>query len=284
MERSHCPICSTDDPVHFQNVAARELMICRDCRHIFWATMPSPEVMASYYASAYTEAHDQASIQASARDYYGRHLLELAEQAGKPVSQLHIVDVGCSIPEFLHVAREAGASTVGVDHSEQAEESGVRFGVPVLTPEKFLSTVPCQSIDILRFSHTLEHLIDPVRALREYTSKLRTGGLLYITQPSFPMLRADPSTIQLEDAAWPEHLHFFSPSSLCRMVESAGFSITKLFTSDDTERRALKYHDHLDSLRADQLERYPGDPFFGEMNNAPYYFGANVTLYAERGA
>jgi len=279
MSRISCPICGDLSASTFTEERGRSLLICKQCRHIFWAVMPTAQEVADHYTRFYS-----GPVQTEHNlEHYAGHITELAELAQRSVEDLRLADVGCSAPAFLKVARDLGAShCFGVDFSESAAKAGAEWGINVLTPDVFVKTTPDKSLDVLRYSHTLEHMIDPVRALSEQARKLRRGGVLYITQPNFPGLRPEPANVELEDAVWPEHLHFFNPLSVAKLVERSGCRVERLFSADNENARAAKFFRFADVDYVASKRRDKGEAIFGALNNWPNYYGANVAVYAVR--
>lgn len=81
-------------------------------------------------------------------------------------------------------------------------------------------------------SHVIEHVLDPAGLLLEIHRILKTGGRLVITTPNF-----SSRGHSLFRDAWvhldpPRHLYLFSPESLRRCCERAGFRVETLRTSD----------------------------------------------------
>ena len=281
-----CPVCVDDNPAILFPMQERSLLICPVCRHVFWSHMPSEADLRTYYRGTYTETHDQVVLQNMNLDYYRGHLGELANYMGSEPKDIRLVDYCCSIPHLLIEARRKQfLDSIGVDWDHHARRIGAAHGVTVLSPTEFLTTVPDRSVDIVRFSHVLEHAIDPISVLRAARNKVRDGGLVYITQPSIPVLECRESSLEPHDAVWPEHLHFFSPLSLDEMGSRAGFRIERFFTHQAADVVAEKYAGYLDlgrirsGLRA--LAKL-GDPLFGSCANYPIYAGENSVLFARR--
>lgn len=273
-----CPICRYRSTPF--SGGKDKLGICVNCRHVFWIEMPSVDVIAAHYAQAYTSSHDQLSIQASQREYYANHVVELASYANRAVKGLRVADIGSSIPIFAECAKLQGADVCGVDWSLDAHAYGADRNVKMFTPEQFEQEAG--PFDVLRFSHVLEHLLDPVRVLGACASKLSADGVVYITQPNFPVLRID-AEVELEDAVYPEHLHFFSPLSVFNMIDAAGLKLVRFFSADNVEVRRAKYANaiDLDRARSADLGRF-GVAHFGKFANSPYFLGANSTVVAIR--
>lgn len=277
-----CPICSDARSRTFFEKAERTLRQCLACRHIYWDVFPKPEELADYYAKTYTAQKSQRSLQEQNRAYYRDHLKELLGLAGrKKPGDVALMDYGCSVPVLLEEAARMGyRRAIGVDYAEDA----VNDEIEMITPEQIASLAD-QSVDVVRFSHTLEHIPDPVATLKTLFPKIRRSGLLYVTQPSFPAFRVDAPGFDLKDSVYPEHLHFFSPVSLAKMAREAGFKITRLFTHQreketfDQTRELLD----LDFTRAQLTDvRSKGDSNFPELDNYPYYCGENSVLHAVR--
>lgn len=275
-----CPICTTaGESTPLTEVSGRALLICGACRHIYWEIMPTAQQIADHYTRVYAGP----TCCEHNLEHYAGHAKELAQLASRSVEDVCIADVGCSVPVFLKVARDAGVKQcIGVDFSEDAQKAGAEWGIEVLQPDAFLRTIRDRSLDVLRYSHTLEHLIDPVRTLSDHVKKLRPGGVLYITQPNFPVLRPERGEINLEDANWPEHLHFFSPLSVAKMVERSGCRVERLFSDGNETARAVKFYPFADVAYVASKRRDKGEAIFGALNNWPNYYGANVALYAVR--
>lgn len=281
-----CPICGHGETSTLHAVQERHLLICGACRHVFWREMPTDEKLGIYYNNEYTCTHNQLAIQKDHIDYYRGHVEELAALTGRPKQDLIFGDVGCSYPVFLIQAVAAGVSlALGVDLSPQAQHYGLQRGVPVLAPAEFIAEVPDGALDVLRYSHTLEHLIDPAATLEAHLAKLAPGGLLYVTQPCIPVLRFGRSPAPPHDAVWPNHLHFFSALSILTLMRRFGLEVERFFTVADETEALARYGDALDTDFArtaltSLVEK--GEAVRGPLNNFPFFTGKNFAVYARR--
>jgi SAM-dependent methyltransferase len=183
---------------------------------------------------------------------------------------------------FLREATAKGADRViGVDYSKEAHEAGAQWGVEMMTHETFRE-IPDHSVDVLRYSHVLEHLIDPKAVLHAQLRKLRPGGLLYVTHPNFPVFEVAPTTIPLHDSFFPNHLHFFNPLS-CVALCGPNLVVEKLFSVSDELDAFERYRSIMDLRYAsERLEplRDRGEAVRGPLNGWPFYTGINIGLYA----
>jgi hypothetical protein len=245
--------------------------------------MPTEDASAAYYRDQYTGNHTQDRIQEQAREYYRRHLCELASVAGLPPKKITLVDYGCSIPVLAHEAiKMPFGGVLGVDWANEAKEYGRAWGINVLEPPE-LASIPDRSVDIVRLSHTIEHSIDPLALLGSILPKMRPGSLIYITQPNFPVFRSQPSPHDLLDTVYPEHLHFFSALSLLEMTSRLHLRVIRFFSHQNEAAVVSKFREMLDlDYARERLAAYAskGDPHFPEHANFPYYAGENSVLYA----
>lgn len=282
---TECPICRSRESRFFFRKNDQNLLICRRCRHVWWEITPSEEDLARYYEQTYTGNHNQDRIQEEARDYYRSHLKELLRVAAKTAENASLMDYGCSIPVLVSEAVAMGfRSAVGVDFASAAREWGRQNGAIVLMPDELRDT-PDGSVDIIRFSHALEHSRSPLDVLGVVARKLRPGGLLYITQPSFPIFRFQESLRDLKDTVYPEHLHFFSPLSLTTMVRRAGLSVIQFFTHQNEGAVCAAHSDMIDdSYSRESMKAFAakGDAAYPALANYPAYAGENSVLYAIR--
>lgn len=260
-------------------MGGRKLLQCPDCRHIYWRRFPTAQELTRFYENVYTEAKSQPALQESNREYYRRHVEELLFYAGAPEpGGVTMVDFGCSIPVMLQEAKKLGVGRpIGVDYVAGDH------GIEMIRPDA-VEGLGEGSIDILRFSHALEHLPDPCGMLKRFHPKMKAGGLLHITQPNFPVLYADAEGHEVRDADYPEHLHFFSILSVYRMVQGAGFRPVRLFTHYKEEENFRKLGYWIDfGYIEEQMDEAAelGDSVFHPLGNYPCYCGENSAFYAK---
>jgi 2-polyprenyl-3-methyl-5-hydroxy-6-metoxy-1,4-benzoquinol methylase len=75
----------------------------------------------------------------------------------------------------------------------------------------------------------LEHLPDPMRHLREFHRLLRPGGLLLLSTPNFDGLSRRLLGLRWRVVAG-EHIGYFTPRTLRRSLDAAGFASVELAT------------------------------------------------------
>jgi SAM-dependent methyltransferase len=140
-----------------------------------------------------------------------------------------LLDVGCAGGRDLARFQQMGWNVTGVEFSPTAAAATrARLGCEVFVGDFAQVALGDEAFDVLRFSHTLEHLPSPRRALEKAHRVLRPGGLLWIEVPNAASLER-----WLFGKHWycwdvPRHLYHFTPQTLARLVSSTGFRPVKI--------------------------------------------------------
>jgi 2-polyprenyl-3-methyl-5-hydroxy-6-metoxy-1,4-benzoquinol methylase len=107
--------------------------------------------------------------------------------------------------------------------------------------------------DIVVMNHVLEHVADPVGFLRDIQRRIKPGGVLHIAVPNVASWSARLSGWASYE---PYHLMYFTPATLRRTVEQAGFVVEWQMTHESfsgwflaTLRTLLKTHQSQASVR-----------------------------------
>jgi SAM-dependent methyltransferase len=138
--------------------------------------------------------------------------------------QGRLLDFGCGGGSYLQRMHKQGWRVTGVDVSEKAilrirDELGL---------EAFVGTLPHPALkpaafDMITMWHSLEHVHDPLRALRDARALLAPGGKLLVAVPNIDCL-----PFRWFGGSWfgldlPRHLTHFTPWTLTLMLQRAGF-------------------------------------------------------------
>jgi 2-polyprenyl-3-methyl-5-hydroxy-6-metoxy-1,4-benzoquinol methylase len=186
--------------------------------------------MDRFYPIGY-EPHRRASLERKAfrswypfRRFTGR---PCPERRSLPwYGEGRLLDFGCGGGEFLCRMRDQGWKVTGMDASlEVVRELRERLGL-----RAYAGTLPHPKLhpntfDVVCMWSSLEHVHQPLEALRAAYRLLTPGGRLYLTVPNFeswPYRWFRHNWFGLE---LPRHLTHFTASTLRTMVEVAGFRI-----------------------------------------------------------
>ena len=164
------------------------------------------------------------------------------------VGEGRILDVGCGMGLALAAFRERGWIPFGVELSPVASRYARDvLGLTVHQGELVDARVPSESMDVIQFRHTLEHMPSPSVELKEAHRILRKSGLLVVMVPNAAGL--DARLFGRWWVAWdvPRHLFHFTPRTAAALLAKAGFRVEKIaydpgpFTFAESAAYVAKY-------------------------------------------
>jgi 2-polyprenyl-3-methyl-5-hydroxy-6-metoxy-1,4-benzoquinol methylase len=144
-----------------------------------------------------------------------------------PVAGRRLLEGGSHAGLFLSIAEGKGWEAAGIEPSSWAVETGrSRYGVDL--HEGTLETWPFdgREKDVFVMLDVLEHLVDPLTALRHIRSGVNNFGLL-----AFTTVNAQSAHARVAGGSWAHlsrsHLHYFTPSALVALLERSGFRMVQ---------------------------------------------------------
>jgi SAM-dependent methyltransferase len=227
-----CPLCGNRDGEFERELAGFTLQRCSSCRFVYTNPRPTDDELTRHYSGADGEqliAHYSRVVTPSVLGQY-RKTLEQIERVVPEKGRL--LDLACAAGYFYEQAALRGWEAHGVDLGEWALEATRRRGLPNMHVG-LLSEIgfPAHHFDVVHSAQMLEHLTDPSAILADIKRVLRPGGVLYVDVPNYHTL-----SIRLgRDDFWlnnpPEHLNYFTPKTLRRLLAQNGFTEIQLSTS-----------------------------------------------------
>jgi SAM-dependent methyltransferase len=139
-----------------------------------------------------------------------------------------LLDLGCGSGEALLELRKAGWDVVGLDSSKVAAEKGRQHGLDVRVGEAEELDFPPGSFDWIRMSHLLEHVVDPRGLLERARGVLRPRGRVLIALSDCGGLPSRILGRHWPNWRIPEHLWFFTASSVSRLLRVSGFRVLSI--------------------------------------------------------
>ena len=138
-----------------------------------------------------------------------------------------LLEIGSNMGVFLDVAGRHRWEARGVEPSKWAVEQGIeRFGVDLSQGTIEDLTDAPGSADAIVMLDVLEHLSDPLAALRRLRTVADEEGILVLSTVNVSGLHA-----RMRGRTWPwfirSHLHYFAPETLSAMLSRAGFRMVQ---------------------------------------------------------
>jgi 2-polyprenyl-3-methyl-5-hydroxy-6-metoxy-1,4-benzoquinol methylase len=208
------------------------MVTCRCGLSFVSPRLPDAELMARLQDWAVQDTVDAARLalafEPATMALYARHVDRLTRALGKPG---RLLDVGCATGAFMVAARDKGWAVEGLEVGQASaafarDHHGLR-----VTQGSLYDGAPDAPFDAVALLEVVEHLPAPVAALRKLRSWLRPGGRLFLTTPNFDSLFR-----RLHGPKWwvvnceDEHIVLFTPSTMQRALQQAGFTVEWLDT------------------------------------------------------
>lgn len=280
-----CPLCGSvrlRDRIPESRLLALSpdcvIRFCRDCGLGVREPRPGTAILDVYDETYY---QDYGVLEQQTPVYLLDALTEVERVAGRG----RLLEVGCGLGGFLRDAQKRGWCVVGLEGSGWAARFTARErGIPVALSLADALPFPDRRFDVVVCHHVLEHLPDPLGALRECRRVCQPSGRLLLHLPNelghlFIRFALPEALVPGGQGPWASlrrwlayqtpnpvrestHLFFFSPRALSRALRATGWQLVRLRT--------------VRSLR-DTASGYPGGGVFkralyrleGALNRGP---------------
>jgi 2-polyprenyl-3-methyl-5-hydroxy-6-metoxy-1,4-benzoquinol methylase len=226
---------------------------CRFCRYGVSDPQLRDGELDRYYGPPYSDGfYDRSSSQPrgllerararfrreAARRRYAKTPLSLAAlPAGR------VLDVGCGAGELLEHYASLGWATFAIDPAESAVASARRRGATAHLGTLSDQPWEAESFDVITFSHSLEHIPDPLGTLRAAGALLAPGGRIAITLPNWRCWqRRFLFTNRWFHLDLPRHLQHFSPRALAVTAQALDLEVLEIGTSSTVISVAYSLH------------------------------------------
>ena len=240
-ETAACPLCGSGKERDFLGAIGKDgleyrLAQCDRCGMVFTNPRPDEASIGHFYPEDYSPyqppKRQRTGFLRGLRSRLG--LLREKTLADRvPVRRGGLLlDYGCGSGWYAARMRERGWNAMGMDFSAHAAAAARRnFGLNVIHGTLPHAAIAPGSVDVLTLRAVLEHVHDPRQLVAAACEVLRPGGFLYISVPnlaSWGFRAFDKAWSQLDP---PRHLLHFTPDTLRRLVEEAGFTVESIATA-----------------------------------------------------
>jgi len=204
---------------------------CLNCGLLYTMPRPPKEKIGAYYKSDEYYSHQENKKGFVPRLYEAikkinlKHKFRLASR-DLPVGKL--LDIGCGVGDFLHVAENKGWQCTGVEPSEEAREIARQRIKGDLLYSEDLEQLPDQSFDLITMWHVLEHVDDLKWQVAQLQRLIKPNGRIVIDVPNYRSYDG-----RFYNAYWaaydvPRHLNHFNKTVLTKMFKTSGLSLVSM--------------------------------------------------------
>ena len=209
---------------------------CRACGLMRTTPRPTPDTIGYYYPDDYgpyvgTRVQQSNSMATGIKDKLrpiARSIFNFKMTNLPKMSPGRMLEIGCASGVFLHQMAEKGWQVQGIEYSPKAAQAAQQLGYRVHAGPLETAPRPEELLDLIVGWMVLEHLHDPIGCLKKLHEWIKPGGYLVFSVPNtnsmdFRIFKKYCYANQL-----PNHLFHFTPDSLTRVLENAGWKIEKI--------------------------------------------------------
>ncbi len=219
-----CIICGKDETELVALQRGYRMVQCRHCKLVYMNPRPDREELKLLYRNYHIRngknEDDWNTLMEGIFRETASFLVKKFPEGGT------LLDVGCGYGHFIEIMKKEGWSVMGIDPSPLTLASAKKRGLNVREGTfEDIETEP-DSFDAITMFYVLEHLHEPLSALRKAWRLLRPEGILVVRVPhTTPVVRI-LSLLSIPNNLYdlPFHLYDFSPRTLKEIIGMAGFS------------------------------------------------------------
>ena len=231
-EHIPCCICGKND---FELLSTKDryglympVVICKECGLI----QTNPRMDQASYEAFYNTEYRRLYLgrETPGEAYFLKHyklgqlIFEYVKKKfSKTTPDMFVLEVGCSSGASLKYFKEQGCSVCGID----LDEESIRYGKNVHDLDLYCGTLSDLKLDrtpdIVIYSHTLEHLLDPFGELKLLYNIL-SDGVVFVSVPGVKYIARShlmDFLLLLQNA----HTYHFTLTTLKNLMYVSGFNM-----------------------------------------------------------
>lgn len=196
------------------------MAFCDTCRIGFSLPPLDDEALASFYPEVYEAYTLRTGLRAKLQTLKYAMDMNLIRSR---VPKGRLFEIGAGRGEFLKAARDAGYEVTGLEPSAAGRKTAKDLFQINLTEGYGTEVRFSEPQDVIVARHSLEHMNEPLRALKKAHGGLRPGGLILLKLPT--MDSWERRFFGKYWAGWdlPRHRIHFTPDGITRALNQVGF-------------------------------------------------------------
>ena len=230
----NCPLCGSNATFVFHNAVWRRpdatVRRCEVCNLAFIHPMMTEDEEERFYRNYNEHVKARGVVtQGTPEELHhksvvlARERLSVVRHFFKGVSR--VLEIGSSTGAFIELIANVGVDCCAVEPDDANREYCTRFASEVY-PD--ISHVPSDmSFDVICMFHVFEHIRNPLSMLDRCRMNLRAGGRVLVEVPNIedPLISLYDCKAFKDFYFQPMHPYIYSPASLGRVFEKAGFRV-----------------------------------------------------------
>lgn len=227
-----CPLCGQHPTRPERTLNGYTLVRCRACGFVYVNPQPTAEEL----HAAYADRDPETLLKLYAQAMTPVRVAELDALLAKlerrlPTPPRKLLDFGCGAGYLVERALKRGWDAHGLEAGKWAKPAAEARGVTTVQVGSLTDGLfPAGHFDVVTAKQVLEHIPDVKAELAHVRAALRPGGLLYADVPNYRCLSVVLGRDDFELNTPPQHLNYFTPRTLTRLLKACGFDVLDVDT------------------------------------------------------
>jgi 2-polyprenyl-3-methyl-5-hydroxy-6-metoxy-1,4-benzoquinol methylase len=272
-----CPACGESKGQKTFEKFELQYLECAVCETVYISPRPTPPILEDFYANSENYAYWNKFIFPSSAEARRERIFRPRADRAFEMCQRHglrrggvLMEVGAGFGLFCEEIKKLGFfdRVIAVEPTPDLAETCRKKGLEVFEQPVEKVTLEPGSVNVIACFEVLEHLFSPREYLRSCASLLAPGGLIVLTCPNIKGF--DIVTLrEVSDTVDVEHLNYFHPDSLSRLVRACGLDVLEVSTPGQLDAELVRKkalagefdlsgHPFLKQLLLDEWDRLGG--------------------------
>jgi len=191
---------------------------CDSCALVTTAPAPSDKMLQQYYDQDYWQSAEASKNSFLLDTLYRWRMAPIISAIQQYTTyNSKILDWGCGDGSFIRLLRNFGFHSFGID-AYMKDHHDPQISATTIEKTDFRD----EYFDIITCFHVLEHLAEPLTAVRHAWKLLKTGGLLIVEVPNLDSVGFQVFRRRWQPLEIPTHLNHFTSATLQKVLVTAG--------------------------------------------------------------
>lgn len=230
-----CPACDSNNYRELFEKECFDFVICNECETYFINPRPTQSMLNQFYENSRCLKHWNTLFSKTEKMRRNEifvprtsKVLEICKKFN--VNNNILLDVGAGFGTFCEEikTRNFFKKVIAVEPSSELANTCRQKGIEVI--EKPIENVNLEPVDVITNFELIEHLYYPKKFVQSCAKALTKNGLFIITTPNVKGFDLNVLGKLSTNIAGPNHLNYFNPESLSKLLESCGFKILEVLT------------------------------------------------------
>jgi 2-polyprenyl-3-methyl-5-hydroxy-6-metoxy-1,4-benzoquinol methylase len=229
-----CPLCDGGTHTTLFVKHGYPIVRCHDCGLVFANPQVDESLVLAEYRADSARANDLwVDVLLSERqlELDRAKFEEILDELEPYRGEGRLLDVGTSIGLFLRLALDRGWDAIGNEFGERARRvARERFDIDVTGAPLAELHVQAGTFDVVTLNSVLEHVNEPRRMLHDCAALLKPAGAMFVIVPNVESLACRVLHERAATFDGRNHLIYFSPRTLSRMLGTEGLDVVEMHT------------------------------------------------------